>query len=99
MSINSSMQKPTILVVDDDRVSLTLLSKLVEKLDYNVVHAEDGQQALDILKFDGVDLIVADFDMPRVNGLELLKKVKGEFPRLPFILVTAYSNLKVIREA
>lgn len=93
------MIKPTILIVDDDHVSLTLLSKLVEKQDYNVVQASDGASALEVLKRDAIDLVIADYDMPNMSGLELLKLAKTEFPRLPFILVTAYSNLKVIREA
>lgn len=91
--------KPTILIVDDDHVSLSLLSKLVEKLDYNVVLAEDGMQAFDVIRNENIDLVIADYDMPRVNGLELLAKVRAGFPRIPFILVTAYSNLSVIREA
>lgn len=93
------MDKPTILIVDDDNVSLSLLSKLVEKLDYNVIRAEDGTQVMTLLKNEVVDLVIADYDMPQLNGLELLKAVKEVYPRLPFILVTAYSNLKVIREA
>src|ERR1700759_4336033 len=93
------MEKPTVLVVDDDSVSLSLLSKLIEKLDYNVVKAESGAQALNALKSESVALVVADSDMPDLNGLELLKTVKGAFPSLPFILVTAYPNLNVIREA
>lgn len=91
--------KPTILIVDDDHVSRALLSKLVEKLDYRVILAEDGMQAFDMIRSETVDLVISDFEMPRVNGLELLAKVKAGFPRLPFILVTAYSNLAVIREA
>lgn len=91
--------KPTILIVDDDRVSLSLLSKLVEKLDYNVVLAEDGMQAFDVIRSENIDLVIADYEMPRVNGLELLVKVRAGFPRLPFIMVTAYSNLAIIREA
>jgi len=93
------MNKATVLIVDDDHVSLTLLSKLVIKLDYNVIQAADGAQALKVLKNEAVDLVIADYDMPHINGLDLLKKVKAEFPSLPYILVTAYSNLKVIREA
>lgn len=91
--------KPTILIVDDDQVSLSLLSKLVEQLDYNVILADDGMKAFDILRSETVDLVISDYEMPRVNGLELLTKVKAGFPRLPFILVTAYSNLTVIRDA
>ncbi len=91
--------KPTILIVDDDPVSLSLLSKLVEQLDYNVILAEDGMKAFDIIRSETIDLVISDYEMPRVNGLELLAKVKAGFPRLPFILVTAYSNLTVIRDA
>ena len=99
MSINQGMSKSTILIVDDDRLSLTLLHKLVSKLNYKVVLAEDGAKALEILKNEAVDGVIADYEMPGINGLELLKKVKEQFPSLPFILVTAYSNLAVIREA
>jgi CheY-like chemotaxis protein len=91
--------KPTILIVDDDSVSLNLLSKLVEKLNYMVLQAADAQAALAQLSEHPVDLVIADYDMPVTDGLALLKTVKSEFPRLPYILVTAYSNLSVIREA
>lgn len=91
--------KPTLLIVDDDSVSLSLLSKLVERLNYNVLQASDGQKAWEILHGHKVDLVVTDYDMPGLNGLELLKKVKEEFAHLPVILVTAYSNLAVLREA
>lgn len=89
----------TILIVDDDQVSLTLLTKLVEKLNFNVLQARDGAEAQALIKNHAVDLVIADYEMPVCDGLQLLKIVKAEFPRLPFILVTAYSNVRVIREA
>ena len=58
--------------------------------------ASDGVQALDALQAHAVDLVVADDDMPNMDGLELLKQIKESYPRLPYILVTAYSNLRVI---
>ncbi len=91
--------KPTILVVDDDPVAVSLLTKLVEKLEYNVLSAGDGRMALEMLDQNSIDLVIADYDMPRMNGLELLAVVKEKFPRLPFILITAYSKLTVVREA
>jgi CheY-like chemotaxis protein len=96
---NAPENKPTILIVDDDNVSLNLLSKLVEKMNCHVLVASDGLQALEALESHAVDVVVADYDMPNMDGLELLKKVKETYPRLPYILVTAYSNLRVIREA
>lgn len=91
--------KSSILIVDDDLVSLSLLCKLVEKMDLNVIQAHNGVQARSVLEQQAVDLVISDYDMPEMDGLELLKYVKGSFPRLPYILVTAYSNVKVIREA
>ncbi|MGE4132195.1 MAG: response regulator [Bdellovibrionales bacterium] len=91
--------KPTILIVDDDKVSLALLQKLVEKLDYDAVSASDGEEAMRVMGTQQVDLIISDYEMPKMNGLELLINTRAEYPRVPFILVTAYSNLAVIREA
>lgn len=92
-------KKPLVLIADDDSVSLNLISKLVEKIDYSVRTAADGVEALKVLDTEPVDLVVADYHMPKMDGLELLKRVKEEHPELPFILITAYSNLRVIREA
>lgn len=93
------MDKSTVLIVDDDHVSLALLKKLVEKSGHRVLMAENGNRAIEILNTEGVDVIVADYEMPEVNGIDLLRMVRNEFPRLPFILITAYSNGKVLREA
>lgn len=88
-----------LLVVDDDSVSLSLLSKLAEKLGHQVLRAGTGSEAVELMNENAVDLVISDFEMPAMDGLELLKLVKMKAPRLPFILVTAYSNLRVIREA
>jgi CheY-like chemotaxis protein len=93
------MANQSILVVDDDSVSLTLLTKLVEKLEYTVFQAADGVEAQEVLDQHAIDLVICDYEMPQLNGIELLRWVNAGFPSLPFILVTAYSNVKVIRSA
>ncbi len=93
------MANQSILVVDDDSVSLTLLTKLVEKLGYNVFQASDGVEAQEVLDQHAIDLVICDYEMPQLSGLQLLRWVNAGFPSLPFILVTAYSNVKVIRAA
>ena len=93
------MANHSILIVDDDSVSLTLLTKLVEKLEYEVFQASDGIEGQEVLDQHAVDLIICDYEMPQLNGLELLKWVNSGFPSLPFILVTAYSNVKILQEA
>ena len=94
------MQKaPSVLVVDDDKISQSLISKLVSKLGYQVITAESGGSALAALESYPVSLIISDYSMPEMTGIELLKKVKQANPKVPFILITANSNLEVIREA
>ena len=100
MSIDSHMSiAKSVLIVEDDAVSLILLTKLVERVGYKALAAADGLQALEVLKKQAVDLVIADYDMPNMNGIELLKKVRAEHPSVPFVLVTSDQDLNVIREA
>lgn len=86
--------KPTILLVDDNEEMLELLADdLVEK--YQVLTAENGQEALNILGKEAIQLIVTDVMMPVMDGFELCKIVKSdlEFCHIPVILLTAKSTL------
>jgi len=83
-----------ILVVDDDRVVRRIVIAKLYGLGYEVEEAEDGQEALEILE-DGEtpDLLITDSNMPRMNGLQLLRKLReSEDPvvaMLPVIMLTA----------
>jgi DNA-binding response OmpR family regulator len=81
----------SILVVDDQPVLLENLRLALEAEGYRVWTAEDGVEALDILRKEQVDLIMADIAMPRMNGYQLYEQVRGD-PRwvmIPFIFLTA----------
>lgn len=71
------MEKTKILVVDDEPDAVSALRFRLEKAGYEVLTAEDGAAALDILRAQKVDVILADFMMPEVNGLELARLVKA----------------------
>jgi DNA-binding response OmpR family regulator len=81
----------TILVVDDHADLLENLSLTLEAAGYNVLPAEDGLYALQILESNPVDLILADIAMPRLNGYQLYERVRQNqaWIGIPFVLLTA----------
>jgi two-component system, chemotaxis family, chemotaxis protein CheY len=81
-----------ILVVDDFATMRKVIRNLLKQVGYeNIVEAEDGVTALRVLKSQKVDLIVSDWNMPNMTGLELLKTVRAdeELKPTPFLMVTA----------
>ena len=89
----------TILVVDDEKNYLRVLSAVLEDEDYEVLTAQGGQEALEILKSSDLDLILTDMKMPAMNGIELLEKIKVMDPDLPVIMMTAHGTIDKAVEA
>ena len=89
----------TILVVDDEKNYLRVLSAVLEDEDYEVLTAQSGQEALEILKSSDLDLILTDMKMPAMNGIELLEKIKVMDPDLPVIMMTAHGTIDKAVEA
>ncbi|MUK88285.1 response regulator [Ornithinibacillus sp. L9] len=78
----------TILVVDDDAHIRKLIRLYLENSQYDVIEAEDGQKALDILEHQQVDLAIVDVMMPNVDGYELTEDIRS-FLDIPILMVTA----------
>ena len=84
-----------LLVVDDEKNIRAHLSTLFESAGHQVATAENAQEALALLAQEGgFDLVLSDYRMVEVNGLELLQEIKREFPSLPVILMTAYATVE-----
>lgn len=83
-------QRATILVVDDDPEPRELYATYLRPA-FEVVEAGDGDEALGILRERPIDLVITDFHMPRMNGLELLRAMRGEpkLERIPVIVQTS----------
>lgn len=82
----------TVLVVDDFATMRRILRDVLKEIGFTkIVEADDGSTALAVLKKGKVDLIVSDWNMPEVTGLELLKAVRGDesMKNVPFLMVTA----------
>ncbi len=87
-----------VLIVDDDRLSVTLIRFALKEQMYEVATAEDGIQALDAVKAFRPDLIVLDVQMPRMSGFEFMNELKN-IPggaSIPIIMLTANDNMQEI---
>lgn len=89
----------TILVVDDELMMRSLLEKILSREGYNILTASDGHEALEILARKKVDLIISDMKMPRMDGFELLKVVKQEYPDTGVIIMTTYGDTYTVKDA
>lgn len=81
-----------VLVVDDEEGIRDLLSRTLAMAEYDVETTSDGVSALDRLRNDGINLIIADLRMPGMDGLTLIREVKQINPHLPIIIITGYSS-------
>jgi two-component system response regulator HydG len=88
-----------VLVVDDDQAVRDALSRTLERMDYNVEVAEDGQAGLDRLRQGGVHILLADLKMPKLSGQELLKAAKTIAPDVEVIVVTGHGTVEDAVEA
>lgn len=81
-----------ILVVDDFATMRKVIRNLLKQVGYeDIVEAEDGVAAMRVLKAQKVDMVISDWNMPNMTGLELLKAVRadGDLSKIPFLMVTA----------
>lgn len=82
----------TILLVDDEPHILRILRLALEKENYRVLTACDGQAALKVLAEDSPDIVISDIDMPRMNGKELCRQIGNQYPDRDFLIVILTSR-------
>ena len=83
------MNSPRILIVDDDSSIRTLLSVVAARAGVEADVAPDGIEAMQKLEADDYDLVVLDLSMPRMNGYDLIERLRGHRPRPAVIVLTA----------
>ena len=91
-----AIQNLRLLLVDDSISVRKVLSKMLSRNDYRVVTANDGQEALEILRTQTFDAILTDLEMPRLNGYELIEDVRRNFSAevLPIVVMTTRAGDK-----
>lgn len=81
----------TILIADDDEMNYILLSFMLEETRVQILHAENGSEAVDMCKSDKkIDLILMDVKMPVMDGIDATKAIKSFLPQLPIIIQSAH---------
>ncbi|MDO9105585.1 MAG: sigma-54 dependent transcriptional regulator [Methylovulum sp.] len=88
------MPQQSIVVVDDEAKMRRLLEIMLTQMGYEVLQAEDGLAALDVLSCHEVDLVITDLRMPRLDGIGLLKQLREQQNDIPVIVVTAYGTVE-----
>lgn len=87
-----------VLVVDDDANIRLLIAEQLREACCRVFTASDGEEAVEILEREPVDLLVTDYEMPRMNGLELIRWSQARLPHLPTVLITGHEPETVAAE-
>ncbi len=85
---------PRILIVDDDPGQRSLLDSFLRSQNFVTVLADSGERALELLPAGNFSLMISDVRMPGLSGLETLRRVRPQFPALPVLLVTAYTDIR-----
>ena len=77
-----------ILIVDDDNTLLKFFKIHLNKFFSKIIVAKNATEALEIIKSKDVDLIISDFKMPRVDGVQFMRKAKKHDPLVPFLFIS-----------
>jgi DNA-binding NtrC family response regulator len=91
--------KQRLLLVDDDEVFLRPLHRTLELAGYEVLPVQSGEEALDTLKVEDVDLVLTDRRLPGMDGVALVRQVKTDHPDLAVVVMTAYGTIESAVEA
>lgn len=91
--------KGSILIVDDERGILDTLSGILEDEGYKVIMSEDAEKALKILENESLDLIFLDVWLPKMSGIEALKKIRERNNDIPVIMISGHSNVEIAVQA
>lgn len=90
-----------LLVVDDAEMNRELLARRLERKGFKTEMAESGEQALDLIEHGGIELVLLDVEMPGMNGLEVLERIRETHSpqQLPVIMVTGREDGQDVKKA
>ena len=86
-------EKTSVLVVDDEKVVREGCKRVLTGKDYHVLTAENGEQAMETLSKEPIDIVLLDLKMPVMSGEEVLEKTNVEYPDIPIIIITGHGTI------
>ncbi len=87
------LKKENILIVDDNYDMLEVLHRNLKALNFHTYKASSVVEAIDILKYSTIDLLITDLQMPGINGMELIQYVDEHFPSIPKLVITGFPSV------
>jgi two-component system response regulator PilR (NtrC family) len=88
-----------VMVVDDEAIMRNLLLKILEQEGYRVTLVSSAKEAVEKLNNEKFELVLSDVKMPDMDGFQLLKKIKEEWPQTAIIMMTGYGDAYTVKEA
>lgn len=85
---------PNVLVVDDENTVCNSCRKILTREGYNVEVALSGEEALNKVKGNGFDVLITDWKMPEIDGIEVAKRIKKENPDIAVVMITGYPSVE-----
>ncbi len=102
MSEEKGLENLKILIVDDQAEARVMLKEMLSEIGVTqIFESKDGRQALEFVDtaFDFVDIIVCDWNMPGLSGVQLLRQIRSADPNIPFLMVTGRDDMDSVLEA
>jgi response regulator RpfG family c-di-GMP phosphodiesterase len=93
------IKKHTILVVDDEELFLKNIQRVLSDENYNIITASNGQEGLDVLEKQKVSMVICEYELPLMNGLEFLIKVRIIYPDILTIMMTDLADIELAIKA
>lgn len=88
------MEKPKLMLVDDEERFLSTTKKLLERKAFDVLTASSGTQALELLRSHPVHVVILDVKMPGMDGVATLREIKRHFPMVEVIMLTGHATVE-----
>jgi CheY-like chemotaxis protein len=91
-SSSGSVPVARILLVDDNQAGLAARKSVLEEFGYKVTIAVSGHEGLECFSRETFDLVITDYKMPRMNGIELIERVRKQNKEIPIILISGFAE-------
>ena len=89
----TTMKEIKVLIVDDEAIVRDALSDWLKDIGYQVLTADNGHKALEVIEKEKPDIMIADLVMPGMDGIELMRRAKAQQPNIEVIIITAYASI------
>jgi DNA-binding NtrC family response regulator len=87
------MNQGKVLVIDDEDIVLTSCHRALTPVGYEVRMAKRGMDGLKMLRNEPFDIVLVDIKMPDMDGIEVLRRIKEEWPDMPVVIITGFSTI------